>query len=560
MIEPTRQLELSKNNGLTLEADASGNQSSSSIFIENATDEELVTGSGGPVEVLASERQLIAIMRNGLAVVAKGSRWTLEVKAILDRAVRSNIEIVRIEESDSETILGLYNAEAVEGLESDSRRSRVERQHDLRRLIAQAAEQHASDIHFQVRASYCEIRIRVHGRLRHLTNFSTKEGIALINAAFAVAVDQGAETGSTSFMKGALTRASGLLPPSIDHARLQYSPTSGHRASLVMRLKYNLGKNEFDISGLGYLPKQIAEIAIMRRRTSGLYLLAGKVSSGKTTTLQRILNSTIKEKQFEISVFSIEEPVELDIAGAVHVAVISKTGQSRGSAFVNAIKSTLRSDPNVVVLGELRDKELAGYAIELAMTGHALWTTVHSGSALGILDRLNDLGVEHWKLCEPTVIRGLIYQRLIGVLCMKCRIEYTRALQSGRISEDLANEVMVLVKRSSDQLFVRGDGCEYCSKGLNGRTVVAETVLPDPRMLDCYARNDRTGMRVHWLLPRKEGGAGGIPVMHHAMIRVGMGHCDVNEVEEEIDLVRAYNRDFPEHALRLANEVRILST
>ena len=520
---------------------------------------DLASGAGGTVEISPDQRGIIAVFQSGLAVVAKGNRWSVDVKAVLDRAARAGLDILRIREIDSDTIHGIYfNVQASSDGEV-ARRSHIERQRDLRRIIAQAAEERASDIHFQVHTTYCDVRIRVHGRLRHLANRGSNEGMSLINAAFAVAVDQGADSGTTSYMKGALSKASGLLPPDVDIVRLQYTPTSGHRASLVMRLKYTFGKDEFDISSLGYLPKQVEEIAIMRRRTSGMYLLAGKVSSGKTTTLQRILNAMIHQKRFEISAYSIEEPVELSISGAVHVAISPKSDQTRGEAFVEAIKSTLRSDPNVVVLGELRDRELAGYAIELAMTGHALWTTIHSGSALGILDRLSDLGVERWKLCEPSVIRGLVFQRLIGILCKHCRIDYRHAVDTGLLTSDLADEVMALINRDSHELFVRGDGCEKCSHGLGGRTVVAETVLPDPRLLDHYVNSDRVAMRKHWLLPRSEGGGGGIPVMHHAMIRVGTGQCDVNEVEEEIDLVRAYKRDFSHHAELLPGVIKQLT-
>ena len=383
---------------------------SSSEVIDEFTAGPLATGNGGEIEVPDADRRLIAVFRNGLAIVAKGNRWSPEVKAVLDRAARIDLAILRIIESDTETILSVYEKfDQAYGAEARVR-NEIERQKDLRRIIAEAAQENASDIHFQVHSGYCAIRIRVHGRMRPLANRAAEDGAAIINAAFAVACDQGAETGVSTFMKGSLTRASGLLPSKVDLARLQYSPTSGHRASLVMRLKYSSRKGDAGMGDLGYLPDQVQDIAVMRRRTSGLYLLAGKVSSRKTTTLQCILNAMVREKASEISVFAIEEPVELEISGAVHVAVVPRSSQTRAEAFIDAIKATLRSDPNVVVLGELRDRDLARYAMELAMTGHALWSTVHAGSALGILDRMSDLGIESWKLGEPTIVRGLIYQ------------------------------------------------------------------------------------------------------------------------------------------------------
>lgn len=535
---------------------AAGPDPADGDFREELGAGRVISGPGGSLEVPVADRRLIAVFEGGLLAIARGSRWSPEVKAVLDRAFRAEIDVLRIVETDSGTILDAYGGEG-EGTEAgSSRRSEIERQRELRRIIAQAADIAASDIHFKVLTSHCEIRVRVNGRLRNLMSRTARDGMAIINAAFAVAVDQGSEAGAAHFMKGSLTRASGLLPPGVDGARLQYSPTSGRRAFMAMRLKYSSGREETDLAALGYLPGQLAELAVMRRRTSGLYLLAGKVSSGKTTTLQRLLNWMVREKAHEISAFAIEEPVELDIAGAVHLAVVPKSGQDRSEAFVDAIKAALRSDPNLVVLGELRDRQLAAYAIELAMTGHALWSTVHAGSALGILDRLSDLGVEPWKLADPSIVRGLVYQRLVGVLCPSCRIDFRDAVAAGALGRRLAFSVIELTGRAAVDLHVRGRGCGDCSDGLAGRTVVAETVLPDPTLLDLHFRGDRAGMRAHWLAPVRRGGLGGLPVMHHAMLKVGDGVCDINEIEEEVDLVNSYRCDHPDHAASLAAELR----
>ena len=515
----------------------------------------LLTGAGGDIEVSVSDRARIAIFQGGDAIVARGHRWSPSVKAALDRAERMGMSVGVVEEVDSEDILAIYEQRS-----QTSARSQIERQRLLGRLIGQAASEQASDIHIHTQSSYCEVRMRVHGRLRLVSSMSAEDGTALINAAFAVAIDQGSESDSRCFMKGALTRASGLLPPGIDLIRLQYAPLSGQGSSLVMRLKHSVHKSAGEIATLGYLPQQAAEFRLMWRRTSGLYLLAGKVSSGKTTTLQRVLNAMVEEKASEISVFAIEEPVELEISAAVHVAIAPRPGQLRSEAFVEALKAALRSDPNVVVLGELRDRDLAQRAIEIAMTGHALWSTVHAGSALGILDRLNDLGVEPWKLAEPAMLRGLVYQRLVGMLCRRCRITYAQGVHKGHLSADLAGRVARLANRSKDNLYLRGAGCEACRGGLTGRTVVAETVRPDSQILDAHLHGDRPAMRKHWLAQRKAGGLGGVPVMHHAMIKVAAGHCDINEIEEEIDLVLSYERDLPDQAARLPKDLASFET
>ncbi len=519
----------------------------------------LITGDGGEVEIPKHDRPKIAIFRNGLAVVAHEYRWSAEVKAVLDRAERIGLNVNQIKAIESQKILGIYKSEAQVRHQKATRLTGIERQRELRNIITNAANQQSSDVHIQVHSSFCEIRVRVHGRLRPLCSLEPEEGRALINAAFAVATDQGSEMNTTAFLKGSLTASSGLLPPGVELVRMQYSPTTGHHAALVMRIKYTTSDANLDLEHLGFDARQIADIAIMRRRTGGLYLLAGKVSSGKTTTLQRILNRMVREKNHEISIYSIEEPVELNIDGAVHVGIFSKPNQSRVEAFIEAVRAALRSDPNVVVLGELRDRELAGHAIELALTGHALWSTVHAGSALGILDRLNDLGIEFWKLTEPSVIRGLIFQRLLGQLCPHCRITVNNGLGQRKITETLLLSVTELLETTPDHVFIRGPGCKRCNHGLVGRTVVAETVLPDLRLLQHYSDGNRKAMREYWLEPVTNGGCGGNPILHHALMKVGRGLCDINEVEEEIDLVQTYRRDFPHHALTLAQDCRALN-
>ena len=338
--------------------------------------------------------------------------------------------------------------------------------------------------------------------------------------------------------------------------RLQYSPTSDGRGALVMRLKYEAPANEIEIDHLGYNAQQISDISTMRKRTNGMYILAGKVSSGKSTTLQRVLNKMFIDKQREISMYTIEEPVELDLPGAIQVPV--KKSPDGTDGFVEAMKASLRSDPNVIIMGETRSTETGNLAVQAVMTGHALWTTVHAGTALGILDRFIDLGVPAWKLQDPTVIRGLVYQRLAGVICPHCRITYREAVELGQLEPELSDKLCALFGKKDTELHARGDGCEKCKLGLSGRTVVAETVLTDPILLEHFAKSERIEMREYWLRPIEQGGLGGLPVLHHALSKVGAGLCDINEVEEEVDLFSAYERDFMHLQDRLRKDVVIL--
>lgn len=511
----------------------------------------LVTGPGGRVPISEEMRLRIAIFESGVVYLLPGSRWEAPVRSALDIAKANGVPAQYFREVGTEQIVSLYRDKSIVATEAPD----IERQKELAEIIARASEAGASDIHMRVLRDYTEIRIRVHGRLKDLMTKQASDGMPLIKAMFAVASDLDGASSEISFQQGALTWRSKLLPPRLDMIRLQYTPESEGRGSVIMRLKPKTKASEVDIDSLGYNDLQMDNIAIMRKRTNGLYILAGKVSSGKTTTLQRVLNKMIIEKNREISMYTIEEPKELELPNAIqHPAKKLPDGTD---GFIEAMKAALRSDLNVIVVGEIRSKMLADLAIQAVMTGHALWSTIHAGSALGILDRLSDFGVEPWKLQDPTVVRGLVYQRLCGVICPHCRISFEKAVAEGRLEADLAAQLADMFGRPQSELYIRGDGCNHCNHmGLVGRTVVSETCLTDPHLLDLFKDGRRMDMRKYWTQTEEAGGMGGIPVMHHALTKVGAGMCNIFEIEEEVDLVSSYLRDYSHLVPQMADDVR----
>jgi type II secretory ATPase GspE/PulE/Tfp pilus assembly ATPase PilB-like protein len=260
------------------------------------------------------------------------------------------------------------------------------------------------------------------------------------------------------------------------------------------------------------------------------------------------------EKNREISMYIIEEPKELDIPGAIQV--IAKPQPDGKDGFSAGMEAALRSDPNVIVLGEIRNKRIASMAMEVIGSGHAVWSTIHAGSAFGILDRLLDLGVPVKDLTRPDLKGGLIYQRLCGVMCNSCRTPLPQALSAKRITHSLAKAALRLFQTPPEELFLRGEGCPSCRGGLTGRTVVAETVELTPELLNLLEQGKRQEMREHWVTPIDKGGMGGLPVLHHALVKVGAGLCDLNEVEEEVDLLSVYERDFKDLIPRLREDVK----
>jgi type II secretory ATPase GspE/PulE/Tfp pilus assembly ATPase PilB-like protein len=537
-------------------------------FLEETRELKLLSADGGELYVNESDRHMVAAFSNGPLVIADGYRDSVTVKSLLDLHMRKNTPLAeKIVMVPPEAVSQVYAARNAQDTDRASEMNEQQKQTELRLLITKAAQLKASDIHIRTVGSgntmWTEIRVRVNGRLRD-TDVTTDDGMALMRAAMAVATDQNTRGTDMTSQQGTLTPKTQLLPQGVDLIRLQYVPTSDNKGALIMRLKYQGGGAKSDLGELGYSEHHLRDLQVMRRRTNGLYLSAGKVSSGKSTTLERVINRMQREKSREISVFTIEEPVELQIPGAVQMAISSSDDKDRGAKMASAMRDALRSDPNVIVVGEMRDERTAGLGIHAAETGHALWSTIHAGSALGILDRLESLDVQRWKIADPSIVRGLFYQRLVGVLCPECRINYNDAVKNGMLDRELAKSVMTLTGRAARDLFIRNPkGCEHCDMGMVGRTVVAETIVTDAQLLQYFLEGKRSEMRAYWTRPRPQSetdlpGMGGHPVLHHALSKVGAGIVDINEVEEEVDLVEVYEREYRHLIPRLKKDIEHL--
>jgi type II secretory ATPase GspE/PulE/Tfp pilus assembly ATPase PilB-like protein len=518
-----------------------------------ASDWGLASGPGTSIDIGPAQRKTIAIFKNGIVLVAEGQRHSADAKVVIDKARRLGLRLTEVKELKTNLIEQVYVGVEPKKASVNWKSLDLDRQKSLARIISEASQLGASDVHIRVLESHTEVKVRVNGRMRELGNEPASDGQEMIRAAFAVSTGQGASGTDSTFQQGAMFQKSGLLPDNVEMLRLQYTPTSDQRGALVMRLKY-VGKNtDTDVDSLGYSQQQSIDLKNMRLKTNGMYIFAGKVSSGKTTTLQRCLNAMYLDKKKEISIYAAEDPKELELLGAIQAQITA--GQSANDAFKMAMKAALRSDPNVIVLGEIRSEELTSMAVEAAKTGHALWSTVHAGSALGILNRLINLGADREDLKDPRTVGGLIYQRLIGVLCQNCKITLPTAVKSDQVEEDLALRLVKLTAQNPHEIFCRGPGCSSCFMGLSGRTVVAETIRPDARLLETYMDSSRIEAERYWIKPKAEGGLGGAPVMHHALVKVGAGIVDINEVQEEVDLLESYERDLSYLTERLRSEI-----
>ncbi|QZA81157.1 GspE/PulE family protein [Deefgea piscis] len=330
-------------------------------------------------------------------------------------------------------------------------------------LLADAVRCGASDIHFEPELSFVRIRYRIDGVLRQIRALHKTYWPAIVVRLKVLAQMNIAETRAAQDGRISLTLAGRAMD-----FRVSAQPTSWGE-NLVLRILdrqnglLSLAELDFSVANLVLLQQMI-------RRPAGMILLTGPTGSGKTTTLYSILNHI---NSVALNIMTLEDPVEYPLP------LIRQTSVSEASKmdFVNGIRSMLRQDPDVILIGEIRDHATAEMAFQAAMTGHLVYSTLHSNSAMGAVPRLLDIGVLP-DILSGNII-GIIAQRLIRRVCMACREGY---------SPDEYEKSVLQIDTQDTQIY-RAVGCPQCAQqGYQGRSTVSEILKLDIDLDELIAR------------------------------------------------------------------------
>jgi len=224
------------------------------------------------------------------------------------------------------------------------------------------------------------------------------------------------------------------------------------------------GKMSLDLDALGFAPRDLEQLKACARRPHGMILLTGPTGSGKTTTLYALLTSIDRPEK---NLVTVEDPVEYELAGINQV----NTRADIGLTFAKALRSILRQDPDVIMVGEIRDKETAEIAIQASLTGHLVFATIHTNDAPGAVTRLVDMGVEPFLVSSSLL--AVLAQRLMRKVCANCReLQETTVVELENLGLDPSH--------FSGAKIARPKGCHECTgTGYKGRTVVHELMLVD---------------------------------------------------------------------------------
>ncbi|MEI6081483.1 MAG: ATPase, T2SS/T4P/T4SS family [Verrucomicrobiota bacterium] len=338
-------------------------------------------------------------------------------------------------------------------------------------LLIEAQNQRASDIHIEPMEKRLRIRYRIDGNLQEMQSPPKKLQGAIISrlkimtASMNIAEKRVPQDGRIQVKMGEKT---------ID-LRVSSVPTV-HGESIVMRI---LDKSSLmlGLPELGFMSDDQATFERLVQMPDGIILVTGPTGSGKTTTLYGCLNYMNRPDR---KIITVEEPVEYQMTGINQVQVNAEVGMT----FAAALRSMLRQAPNIVMLGEIRDKETAEIAINASLTGHLVLSTLHTNDAPAAVARLVDIGVQPFLV--SSAVRGIIAQRLVRKLCANCKVP-------GEMSEYEARVLNLDASQLSKATVMRAVGCEKCrGKGFRGRMGIFEIFVADDEIRQMINRNATT--------------------------------------------------------------------
>jgi len=317
----------------------------------------------------------------------------------------------------------------------------------------------ATDIHFEPEGHTARIRIRIDGILYEEPHLQIGKYDRLVNVLYGMA--QVTVSEFRKFQDKQFTTET-TMGKKVD-VRLSSIPTEhGDRASIVLRL-LNRERSLSAIGKLGFSKDSYNKIQKVIEFPYGMVIFTGPTGSGKTTSLYSILQELRGPK---IKIITIEDPIEIDISMVQQVQINEKAGIT----FPEASRRFLRHDPDIILIGEIRDKETAEEAIRAAMTGHKVFTTLHTNSAIDSISRFLDLGVSRWNLASSLL--AVVAQRLIRVLCPDCKIK-----------DDISKYKELNIENSKTIYKANKKGCKKCnSRGYKGRTAVSEVFIIDDKI------------------------------------------------------------------------------
>ena len=376
-------------------------------------------------------------------------------------------------------------------------------------LLSDAVKNEASDLHFEPEQGFLRLRYRIDGVLRQIRSLHKDYWSAIavrlkVMSGLNIAETRTPQDGRINLKVGGRT---------VDF-RVSVLPTT-HGENIVLRV-LDRAKGIVPLEQLGLQSDNLDMIKLLMSRPEGIILVTGPTGSGKTTTLYSMLNF---RKSIEVNIMTLEDPVEypMDMIRQTSINEVAKMD------FASGIRSLMRQDPDIILVGEVRDEPTAEMALRAAMTGHQVFTTLHSNSALGAIPRLTDIGIKP-EIMAGNII-GVVGQRLIRTLCEHCK----KARQSEPVEE------MLLGLDHTVTLYDPA-GCEQCTGGYKGRISVIEVLKMDEELDELIANRATTRELLKAALAK-----GFKTMADDGVRRILEGKTSIEELSRVVDLTGRLN-------------------
>ena len=334
-------------------------------------------------------------------------------------------------------------------------------------ILVDASKRGASDIHFDPHDDALKVRIRIDGELMDYTDIPTSIEKNLVTR---IKIISGMNITESRLPQDGAIKAT-LEDIDLD-LRVSALPTNKGEKIVIRILDYSLSLA--GLESLGFSQENYKKVLKMIESPNGIILVTGATGSGKSTTVYSILQRLNKENT---NIISVEDPIEMDIEGVNQI----QTNSEIGLDFATVLRSILRQDPNIIMIGEIRDTETAKIAVRASITGHLVLSTIHTNDSLNTIERLLDMDVERYLLASA--LTGIISQKLARKLCPHCR--------QLRPTNDYEKNIIKKVTGKEVNEIYTAVGCDECKGGYDGRIAIHEVLMINQEIKDAISSNIR---------------------------------------------------------------------
>ncbi len=503
------------------------------IFTITETIEKIVLDMGTEEEIMraAMEDGMMTMTQDGILKAVEGITSMEEVwrvtaegdfledvyNRIMEQSLARAIVVENTVVNDIATII--RDSKAL-----SERIAKANQKEVLKIILAAGLLSNAGDIHIEPEADGVAVRFRIDGVLQFIGKIATNEYPSMLSKLKLISGLKTDERYGVADSRFSIV----LDEPLGDHdsqrvdVRVSFI-VSGFGETIVMRL-LNQSATSLKLDSLGIREQNLKKLLDSVKKPYGIVLNTGPTGSGKTTTLYSLLSHLNKP---EVKIITVEDPIEYQVDGILQTQV----DEDAGYTFANALRALLRQNPDIMMIGEIRDEETAQIAVQAALTGHLILSTLHTNSSAVSIQRLMNMGVSAEDLA--TSVNAFMAQRLVRVLCPHCRKEVTPTNEERTILE---NVLKTLSKASGVTLpqtekIYKPVGCEHCHFGYKGRTVISEILVVDQEVQDMISTGE---LAIHIIEHAVEKGM--ITMTQDGALKVFEGITSIEELQRVTEL------------------------